>query len=55
MSEFECREGHLIPPGKVRCPICGGRIHKMDGQSAEEIEADEREGYDDEGENGGEE
>ena len=38
MSEFECRNGHLMPSGKFKCEICGARLHRMDGMTSREIE-----------------
>ena len=42
MSEFECRNGHLMPSGKYFCPECGERVARMDGYSAREWAAIER-------------
>ena len=38
MSEFECRQGHLVSPSIGYCKICGGRAVRMDGMSACELE-----------------
>ena len=37
MSEFECKNGHLMASGKFKCDICGSRLHRMDGMTAREI------------------
>ena len=37
MSEFECRNGHLMPSGKFKCEICGARLHRMDGMTSRQI------------------
>ena len=45
MSEFECRNGHLVAPSKAihGCPECGEPIVRMDGKSSRQLEAEERE------------
>ena len=40
MSEFECRNGHLMPSGKTICH-CGARLWKMDGKTASELRREE--------------
>ncbi len=47
MSIFECVNRHLIL-GYGRCQICGGSAYYMDGQTNEEIEADEKEAEEEE-------
>ncbi len=45
MSEFECRNGHIIL-GHGRCQECGEKAYYMDGYSARELaamEADDEE------------
>jgi len=37
MSEFECRNGHLMASGEFTCSICGARLHRMDGMTSREI------------------
>jgi len=37
MSDFECKNGHLMASGKFKCDICGSRLHRMDGMTAREI------------------
>ena len=45
MSEFECKNGHLMKSGEYICPICGARIGKVDGMSRAEFERED-EDYD---------
>ena len=42
MSEFTCRNGHMIRPSVGYCEICGGRATRMDGMTNEELEARDR-------------
>jgi len=37
MSEFICRNGHLLKSGEFRCSCCGEKIHQTDGISRSEI------------------
>lgn len=38
MSEFECRNGHLMAPSKGwRCQTCGEPVARMDGMSGKQI------------------
>ena len=38
MSEFECRNGHLmIPSLGMNCHICGAPVARMDGKSNSEL------------------
>jgi transcription initiation factor IIE alpha subunit len=37
MSEFTCRNGHVLNPGEFECPICGAHLGHMDGESSAEI------------------
>ena len=39
MSEFTCRNNHLIRPSIGYCEICGGRATRMDGMTNNELEA----------------
>jgi len=39
MSEFKCAQGHIIGPESLRCKICNGRVHTMDGITNEEFRA----------------
>jgi len=39
MSDFECKNGHLMPCGKSKCPECGAPLWTMDGCTARELEA----------------
>lgn len=38
MSEFECRQGHIVAPSQMikgrYCPECGEPIVRMDGKSS---------------------
>ena len=43
MSEFTCRNGHEILPSIGYCKICGFGVHRMDGKSARQLEAEDRE------------
>jgi len=45
MSEFECKNGHLMKSGEYICSICGERISRVDGMSRAEFERDD-EDYD---------
>jgi hypothetical protein len=36
MSEFLCFNNHIIPPDRLRCPICQGKAYRMDGQTSQE-------------------
>ena len=47
MSEFECRNGHLMPSGKFKCPECGAPLYKMDGFTAKQHKMMEADDYDD--------
>ena len=40
MSEFLCINGHLMRSGDLRCHVCGGRLHTMDGRTARELAAE---------------
>ena len=42
MSEFTCREGHLIRPSIGYCEVCGGRAVRMDGMTNGELEDRDR-------------
>ena len=42
MSEFTCKQGHLIRPSVGCCEICGGKAIRMDGMSNNELEARDR-------------
>ena len=42
MSEFACRNGHLMSPGQLSCYICGEPMHTMDGKTDAELRAEER-------------
>ena len=44
MSQFECKNGHLMTSGMVRCIKCGSRVHYMDGLSSAAWAKIEREG-----------
>jgi len=38
MSEFECRNGHLMLPSLgIRCHICGAPVAYMDGKSNKQL------------------
>lgn len=39
MSEFTC----IIRPSVDYCTVCGGNIYQMDGMTAKQLEAQERE------------
>jgi len=48
MSEFACRNGHIMPSGKLYCPECGCGLHTMDGYTNADLirmdrETEERE------------
>jgi hypothetical protein len=43
MSEFTCIKGHLMPSGELSCPECGGRLTRMDGMTARQLEAEDNE------------
>ena len=39
MSEFECRNGHLMLPSLgTRCHICGAPVAYMDGKNSKQLE-----------------
>ena len=38
MSEFECRNGHLVDPPYYQCQECGGTVVRMDGYSRKQLE-----------------
>jgi hypothetical protein len=42
MSEFTCKKGHIMN-GCPYCPVCGGPVHYMDGDSNRDIEIEEEE------------
>lgn len=42
MSEFECKQGHLMSCRDDRCKICGSPVWRMDGLTAREHEARDR-------------
>lgn len=43
MSEFACRNGHLMPSTwGNECRICGSRLHTMDGRTHNQLIAEER-------------
>lgn len=46
MSEFECRNGHLMKSGEYICSICGSHIAKTDGMNKEEFEREDPETFD---------
>ena len=54
MSEFTCKNGHLVRPSERCCKICGGNIVRMDGMSNRELEARDRE-FEEEGDTEGKE
>ena len=31
MSEFACKNGHLMRSGEFKCRECGAKLHTMDG------------------------
>jgi len=39
MSEFECRNGHLMKG--IICGICGARLWRMDGKTERELRGEE--------------
>lgn len=41
MSEFECSKGHLVKPSERICPICGGKIVRMDGMTGSQLKRKE--------------
>lgn len=43
MSEFTCKNGHIISPSVGYCQECGGSIYFMDGMSNRELQAREEE------------
>lgn len=55
MSEFECRNHHLMKSGEYSCRICGERIEYTDGMSRNEMRALDAIDYPDEKENEDEE
>jgi hypothetical protein len=38
MSEYTCKNGHLIPHGQYFCPVCCERIAYEDGQNEREMD-----------------
>ncbi len=42
MSEFTCRNGHLMRPTQRWCTECGEPLHYMDGESRSELKAREQ-------------
>lgn len=48
MSEFECRNGHIMKSGEYFCNVCGERIGKMDGMTRGEANKEDQEDYDQE-------
>ena len=42
MSEFTCRNGHLMRTGQLRCEDCGAPLHAMDGMTDKQIRKQER-------------
>lgn len=45
MSEFTCRNNHLMSCLDRICPICSFPVHRMDGFTAQELMMQERVGY----------
>lgn len=43
MSEFECKNGHLMKSGEYTCPVCGAKIARMDGMTRSECRREEME------------
>lgn len=41
MSEFCCIKGHIMSSGQYWCPICGGRLHTMDGMTGKQLRQQE--------------
>ena len=37
MSEFECRNRHMMKSGEYECSICGAKVTYMDGLSSSQI------------------
>ncbi len=50
MSEFECRNGHLMGSGQFTCKECGAPLWRMDSKSNRELEGED-EYWPDEGDN----
>ena len=42
MSEFSCRNGHLIRSGERFCSLCGEPRYFMDGMTARQLSAIEQ-------------
>ena len=42
MSEFTCRNGHILKAGQNVCPKCGQGLHRMDGMTNSELKMRER-------------
>ena len=38
MSEFECRNGHIMKSGEYICSTCGAKLARTDGMNKEEFE-----------------
>jgi hypothetical protein len=45
MSEFLCKNGHLVSPGQL-CDECGGGVYTMDGMTEAHLRAAEKECWD---------
>lgn len=43
MSEFECRNGHLMRSRDRICLICSSPVYRMDGFTGKELEMAEKE------------